>query len=86
MVITTKYISASLLTVLRILDLFMRCLDLMTWVFTRMITKTVTSMGMAGWINGRNFLGGEGSDTTPTKNKREEHLNERGNPFDTGKT
>lgn len=46
---------------LRILDLFMRCLDLMIWVFTRMITKTVISVGIARWVNGRNLGGGRRS-------------------------
>lgn len=49
-----------------------------------MIAKTVTSVGMVRWIDGRSG-GGGANGITPTKDKREEHLKERGNPFDTGK-
>lgn len=51
MVITTKYISASLVTVSRMLDPFIpRYFDLKTWAWMMTRAKTTMSVGTARWV------------------------------------
>jgi hypothetical protein len=71
-----KYISASLLTVSRILGAFIpRYVDLMTCVCTMTITKTARSKGRDRWFNWRNW-GIRKSDDMLTKGERDDHLND----------
>ena len=71
-VIATKYISASLLTVSRMLGTFTpRYVDLMRRICTTTKTKTAMSM-RTGSLRNR---GGRKSDGIHTKGKREGHLN-----------
>ena len=69
--ITTKYITASLLTVPRILDRFTPgCIDLMCCTCTMTNAKTATSKGMDGRFKSGNG-GVERSDRMLTKDERE---------------
>lgn len=81
-----KYISASLVTVSRILDPpIPRYVDLRIRVCTTTRAKTARSVGSVRWAQWKEWRVKE-DDEMPTKGKTERHLNDRENLFDFGKT